>query len=201
MRGYIAKFLKWVTSFFEINVPSIQVSEIKPVVKEEVKEPEPVKEEIKEEKKEDDDFSIYHPKERLIYKYWNGKELVAADPMTLYKKVMDVSAELAIHFSVAKSQSKDAKDAHENLIETVRKVFGVKSLEETPEGLGQTESISLLNHFLAYCNRLKKNSRTFATTSKLSEDSQPTSEQGPATSNTSDSGSTESAPSSEKPLP
>lgn len=203
MRGYIAKFLKWVTSFFEIDVPSISVNDFKPVTKDEVreslpKEPEPVKEEIKP---EEDDFSIYHPKERLIYKYWNGKELIAADPMTLYKKVMDVSAELAIHFSVAKSQSKDAKDAHENLIETVRKVFGVRSLEETPEGLGQTESISLLNHFLAYCNRLKKNSRTFATTSKLSEDSQLTSENAQPTSNISDSGSTENVPSSEKPLP
>lgn len=211
MRAYIARFLKWLSSFFEIDIP---VAPSAPIVvdnkeqKEVKKEPEIVKEEIKEEVKEEkpkeeseDDFSIYNPKERLIYKYWNGKELVVADPMTLYKKVMDVGPELAINFQLAKSASKDAKEGHNSLISSIRNVFNVQSLEDTPEGLGQTETMMLLNHFLAYCNRLKKNSRMFATTSSLSEDSHPTSQPDQPTPNTSDYGSTENEQSSEKPLP
>lgn len=203
MKKYISQFFKWLSSLFEVSaIPITNESAVKVETKVEEKveipqPPETIKEETKPEtkKESEDEFNIYKPKERLIYSYWNGKELVKADPMTLYKKVMNVGPELAIHFKVAKSQSSGAKDAHDSLIKEVRNIFGVKSLEEEPEGLPQLETMELLNHFLAFINRIKKNSRTLPTTSKHSEDSIPTSEdENPPISNSSDSGSTEDAP-------
>lgn len=188
MRYYLRKFFSWLASLFEVApaayIPPVEQKE------DEKKEPEPQQ----VEKEDDASFAIYKPKERLIYQYYNGKEVVKADPMTLYKKVMDVGPEMAIHFKVAKSQARDAKGAHDALIGEVRKIFGIVSMEDDPDhGLPQMETMEVLDHFLTFIARVKKNSRTLPTPSAPSEDSTPTSEEGgPLTSSTSDFGSTES---------
>lgn len=229
MRRYLARFFKWIASFFEVketataSIPDAsalqkliegmkqqqvtvmpidtKIEPVEPEVKlEEVSAPEG-NQSTPEITESEDEYNVYNPKERLIYKYWNGKEMIKADPMTLYKKIMDVGPTIAIHHQVSKSQSKDAKAAHDSLIEEVRKIFGVYSLEDVPDtGLGQVESLGLMNHFLDFVSNLKKNSRISQIQSSPSEDSIPTLEENDQLiSNTSDSGSTGAEPSTESP--
>ncbi len=146
-------------------------------------------------------FDIYKPRERLIYKYFNGKEEIAADPLTLWKKVMAVGPEMSIDIQVSQSPMKNAPEAHTELLSKIRGIFTVTPLNEKGEGLSELETVELLNHFLIYSERLKKNTSPYATSSSNSEVSAVSSGDGPVTRNTSDSGSTENVPSTENPIP
>lgn len=142
---------------------------------------------------------IYKPGERLIYRYSNGQKTITADPLTLYKRVMDVGPYLSIDMKVAQSISKDAGKAHNEMILRVRGIFNVEPLEKG--GLTELETLQLLDHFLEYCERIKKNSRQFVTSSTSSAVSPITSEKASLPmSNSSDSGSTANAPSTDVPL-
>lgn len=140
-----------------------------------------------------DRFDVYKPRERLIYKYWDGKKLVSADPLVLYKRMMERGPELSIDIKVSTSASKDAAKAHESLVKGIREVFQVKTLEEG--GITDLEAMDVLDHFLIYSEMVKKNSRPSQTLSAKLEDSVSPPVDGQATSNSSDSGSTENAPS------
>lgn len=136
-----------------------------------------------------DRYDYYHPGERKLYKYFNGKEMVTEDPMVLYKKIMDVGPELDVDWKLAMSISKDARLGHNKLVEKVRKVFAIPPLKEG--GLTETETVDLLFHFMIYTGMIKKNSQTVATPATApspSTESSPAGES--ATTNTSDSGST-----------
>lgn len=102
-----------------------------------------------------DTLEFYKPKERIIYSYWNGSQIVKADPMTLYKRVMDHSQELSAEMKVSNSPSKDASSSHTSLVKKVRDIFNVLPLEEG--GLSELETLQLLDHFMTYTNAVKKN--------------------------------------------
>ena len=141
----------------------------------------------------DDVSTAYKPAERVIYRYWDGKETVAADPMVLFKGIMAAGADLFIDLKVAMSPSKDASKALDNSVRKVRGIFKVKPFEEG--GLTEAETMALLDHFLAYVDGLKKNSRTYPTSSMAtSVPSGPSADGGQPTPNSSDSGSTATAP-------
>lgn len=142
-------------------------------------------------------FDIYKPQERLIYRYFNGKDEVPADPLLLWKKVMAVGPELSIDIKVSTSPSKGAAAAHTELLSKVRGIFNLKTLDDG--GLSELETVELFNHFLIYCERLKKNTSRFATSSSNSVDSVISSMEDPPTRNSSDSGSTASVPSTDVP--
>lgn len=145
-----------------------------------------------------DDWETYNPKERLIYRYHNGKELVAADPMVLMKKVSAVSTELSADMKVATGpQPKWAEEAREKMLAKMRTVFDLKPLAEG--GLGEVETVKLFHHFMTYCNRMEKEIAPFAMLSKPWEVCKTTSEENPVTKPSSDSGSIASASSSEEP--
>lgn len=132
---------------------------------------------------------VYHPRERLIYRYWTGKEEKSGDPMTIYKRMMEVGPALSIDIKVATSPSKDAKKAHDGMMTHIRNIFGVSSLEDG--GLSEIETAQLLDHFLRYCERIKKKQSGSATISTPSVDSIPISEaKSPVTAPPLDSGST-----------
>ena len=143
-------------------------------------------------------YDIYRPKERLIYQYWDGSKMVCADPMVLYKRMMAVGPELSIHIKVSQSTSKDAGKAHEALVVKTREIFSVKTLDEN--GLTEVEAIELLDHFLTYCEHVKKNSSAFLTSSTSSAPSESSGES-PSTGNSSASGSTAEGPSTAEPEP
>jgi hypothetical protein len=132
---------------------------------------------------------VYKPKERLIYRYWNGKEEVAVDPMVLYKRLMDKGPEISIDLKVASSASKDNRKAHDRMIGTLREVFSLESLVNG--GLTEQETQDLMDHFLLYVESIKKNSNpTPISVTETSPLTDPSSGASPPTENISDSGPT-----------
>ena len=148
----------------------------------------------------DDDDALYSLGERFIYRYNNGQKVVRADPMRLYKAVMQVGPELEIDIKVSKSPSKDAANAHQQALLKLRDIFAVKPLEEG--GLTEIETFRLFDHFMAFCGVQKKSSSPPPTSPDApSPPTPPSPAEGPPTPKPSDSGSTASDSSSEKPTP
>lgn len=153
-----------------------------------------------------DASDIYSLKERCIYRYCkgdfdaDGKPIITyADPLVLWKKLMEKGPELIARMKVAFSESKGNIKSHSELVKQIQEAFEVKPYEEG--GLTQPETIDLLNHFMVYMGRLKKNSSDYPTgpeegTSGTSVSPSPDS---PPTPNTSDSASTTNEPSTEVP--
>ena len=140
-------------------------------------------------KKNNEPADFYHPKERRIYSYHDGGKMVIVDPMLLYKKLMEVSADLSVDMKVANSQSKDARKAHDAMIKRLRDVFEIKSFAEG--GLTEVETLDLMDHFLSYIDDVKKNSSTSQTSSKETPDlSNSSLAENPPSPNSSGSGST-----------
>lgn len=139
----------------------------------------------------------YSPKERQIYQYFageydsNGEQIFRKqDPMVLWKDLMEVYPFLDIDLKVARSQHSDNRKCWDHAVKTIRELFNVKSLAEG--GLGEIETMELLDSFVDYVIELKKNSNQMPTFSKLLVgDQQHSSEESQPTSNTLDSGSTE----------
>lgn len=144
-------------------------------------------------------IDIYYPKERLIYSYFNGEQTIKEDPMILWKKLMDHGPSLSIDIKVSKSPSKDAVKAHTNLVKTIREVFNVKSLCDN--GLTEVETTDLLDHFMEYCDQLKKNSSQLQTQSTPLVGSNNTSKEDPPTQASLDFGSTENEFNTDVPEP
>ena len=134
-----------------------------------------------------DSFDVYSPKEKLLYKYFNGKKYLSADPIVIYKRIMEVGPSLSVDIKVARSQSKDALTAHNKMIKTIRDIFEL----DPKDGLDEASVCNLLDHFLVYCETVKKNSSVFAMPSTVSEDSKTILQEDLPTSNSADSGSTE----------
>lgn len=145
-------------------------------------------------------YDLFMPEERLIYHYWNGQDIVAMDPLVLYKKMQQVGPELSIDMVVAHSASKDANTAHTGLVVKIRNIFNVKNLGEG--GLSEFETVQLLDHFLIYCESLKKNMSSYATSPMVtSSHSVPSTAARQPTTSSVGSGSTESVPSTGEPVP
>ena len=128
-------------------------------------------------------YDVYKPSERNVYHYHKGytpDTLVKADPVTLWKKVMDKGAEIDADWKAASiPQSKFAKGARENLLKNVREVFGLKTFEEG--GLSEWDAMDLLMHFMTYCGMLKKSVSPSPTSSSNGEVSTSSSVESPPT--------------------
>lgn len=135
---------------------------------------------------------LYRPRERLIYSYHTGERVVRADPLVLYRRVMDEGPELAVDIKVSQSPMAGAGAAQGAVAARVRRMFGLKPLADG--GLGEVECVELLDHFLEYCSGVKKN--TGPTPTSAAATSAPTAPSwaaAPPTPPTSASGSTASA--------
>lgn len=143
----------------------------------------------------------FRPKERMIYVYFDGRKDVKADPMILYRRLMDRRMELSSDIKAAFSGSpKFAAKAYTKMIDNIREIFQVKPLDEG--GLTEPEAGDLLAHFMDWTEDLKKNSRMFPTPATETQAPSESSLEGDQpTPNTSVSGSTASAPSTEEPPP
>lgn len=147
-----------------------------------------------------DSYDLYRPAERLLYQYFDGKGLVRADPMVLYKRMMERGPELAVDIQVSQSPSKSAGKAYSDMVEKVRQIFSLAPYEAG--GLTELEAVELLYHFMTYTGMLKKNSSPSPTSAEAtSAVCEPSSAENPATPPSSDSGSTADAPSSAPPAP
>ena len=136
-------------------------------------------------------INIFRPKERLLYRYWDGKVMREADPLVIYRKIMDKRASLSADMTAVEAKnSKFSADAHKNMIATIRSIFDVKGMEES--GLSEYETSELLDHFMVFAESLKKSSDLSQTLPETTLPSMPpTSGEGSPTSNSSRSGSTE----------
>lgn len=135
-----------------------------------------------------EDYSFYSLKDRQIYRYFDGIKVVSADPMILYRKLMDVKPDLVSDMKVAESDWKSENTkAQARIVTKIRGLFDVKSFEEG--GLTEMETEGLLDHFLVYTDTVKKNLRSSATSSSSSVVSPPTSVESLPISSSSDSGS------------
>ena len=150
----------------------------------------------------EDRYDLYKPAERIIYQYYDGTGIVRADPLRLYKRLKEVWPELSVDLSLAESISKDADKGYDNAINKIKKIFEVESLDKHRGGLTDPEIRGMLDHFLIYCETVKKNLKSSVTPSPAaSPNSESTSAEKPPTSNSSDSGLTESAPDASGPNP
>ena len=101
---------------------------------------------------------IYAPKERLIYKYWNGEKIVSVDPMVIAEKIDQHSITLTVDAKVAFSMSPDAPKAYQSMLNAIREIFGVKEFQEGKGGLTRLETMGLIDQFNTWVEELKKNS-------------------------------------------
>lgn len=120
-----------------------------------------------------DEFDLYSPKLRRIFRYFDGAAVIARDPMSLFKNVMAVGPELDADMKIANSTMKGNLEAHGEMVNKIRDIFAVKKLEDG--GLGDLECVELLSKFLSYVATLKKNSSPLPTFSKATLASSKTS--------------------------
>lgn len=145
-------------------------------------------------------MDLYSPRERFIYRYLDGKTEVAADPAVLYRRMMDVGPELSADITVGQSPSKRWREAQENGIRKIRGIFSVKPFEEG--GLTEGELYGLLDHFIQYCETVKKNSPPSPTSlPSTQEPPDSSSDAESVTSSSLVSGSTASVPFTAAPAP
>ena len=95
-------------------------------------------------------LDIYKPVKRLIFSYFNGHDMVQADPMTLYRKLVmqgvDIKKNLQA-FHEAQTEA-DAVNAHLELVNQVNLAFGLKPYEEG--GLTSIETLACWDQFLKF---------------------------------------------------
>ncbi len=146
-----------------------------------------------------DPMELYTPKERAIFWFFDGQTVRKADPMVLFKRVMDKANDISIAYKVARSESKDARLYHEKFIGYIRDIFEIKRLEEG--GLTETETATLLDRLMDYIDDVKKNSSPLPPLPAPSPSSSSPSDASPATPNGSASTSTEKTETTESPPP
>lgn len=94
--------------------------------------------------------NVFHPKDRVLYKFWDGKDQVTADPLVLFKKLMEKGKEVSHNMKLSNSNDSNSTQGHSNLVANARWIFNVKPLELG--GLTEQECVNLLDHFLSWCS-------------------------------------------------
>lgn len=145
------------------------------------------------------DYEFYLPKERQIYIYSDGTKRVHADPIILWQKLMEIEPGLKADMATAELPSKNADMCRERALKAIRDLFEVKALDKDGEGLTKDETLDLFDHFLVWSRRLGKVGSRFATFSRKSAESTPSSAEPPTTPSSSPSGLTENGSSIEPP--
>lgn len=184
----LTKFLKWLLSFLEKPVTVATITAEPPKV-------------------EEDNFllSLYKPEERLIFQYFNGKDVVSADPMVLFKKYAHIKGDMdheigAIASGWKPSTGDNSLVLHDKVTEKMRDLLQLPPFSEG--GLTDAEVGNCFTQFIQYCQHVKKNSSLWPTPPKdLSTYTKLFSPDSPPTKDSSDSGKTEIDPSTDNPAP
>lgn len=154
-------------------------------------------------KKEEDKFDLYKPSERGVYSYYKGytpDTLVRMDPMVLWVRLQNKSAEISQDWGAAHvTQSKFSEKARASLMNNIREIFELKPWGEG--GLSDWDARDLLIHFWVFSGMIKKNSNQSQMSSNSTEDSTSSGNENPPTSPSSDSGSVKNDPPTEMPPP
>lgn len=120
----------------------------------------------------DEAGDFWQPEKRTIYRYYNGVEVVAADPLRLQSGMASYDG-LDVAFKIISgSDTAQSIEMVQDVAAHVRLVFGVGEIKETqsgPVGLTDQECLELLGHFFRFCASLKKNVPASPTSSPTSE--------------------------------
>ena len=144
---------------------------------------------------------LYSPTERLIFRYHDGTKIIRADPLELYKKVMDVAPDLDIAIKLANSLHSDAKKGQEEAIATINGIFGLRPLDQEG-GVTGIETMGIYDRFWEFCDSIKKNSRVNPTSAVETSPGMPGCDANDLiTRRTAASGSTASESSNGQPIP
>lgn len=151
--------------------------------------------------KRDELPEAWRPAERAVYEYFNGKKMVRDDPLEIYRRLMNVWPILQSNLNAASTVSKFADRAWDEALSQLRGVFRVQPVVDG--GLTSSELQDLADHFVVWCDRVKKNLRPLRTSFPPVPASTPVSsgDVGSATSSSADSGSTAAEPSTGIPPP
>ncbi len=144
-----------------------------------------------------EELTIYKPKQRFIFTFFDGEKMVKRDPLHLYKTLMDKHAIISSDYKMSISPSKKAHEGHVNMLKGMREVFGVKTVDEN--GLTDVEVIQLYTQFLEFSEEIKKNLPPTPPAVPPSETSPSSSGEGQTTPSSLASGSTEKCPSTSSP--
>ena len=119
----------------------------------------------------DDAGDFWQPEKRTIYRYYNGCEVVAADPLRLQSGMASYDG-LDLAFKIiGSSDTAQSIEMVQDVADHVRTVFGVEKIRQTeagPVGLTDQECLELLGHFFRFCASLKKNAPASPTSSPSS---------------------------------
>lgn len=102
--------------------------------------------------------------DRLIFRYWDGRRYRRADPWSIYRQTMNSSpfswdttpGQIAME-AIDEVTLRDKLDATKIAVDMVRRVFGVRPMEEG--GLTESECLLLLWQFSRYVGDVKKNGK------------------------------------------
>lgn len=103
---------------------------------------------------------------RRIFRYWNGERAVAADPMVLWRSLVNDTAEDFHELYDVGTRRVDPDDhagqrealaAHRRLVERVRQVFRLPELDDDGKGVTESEAVGILQAFFVW-NAEKKDS-------------------------------------------
>ena len=151
-------------------------------------------------KKEEFALDLYKPSLRQIYRYYDGQKVVTADPLVIYKRLMDRGPTLAVDMKVSATTMKGNVKAHDDSLRKIREIFDVKPLDQG--GLTEIETLALLDHYLVFEDVQKKIApRRPTSPGETSPSSSPSTDAAPPTPSSTDSGSTDAGPSTEPPTP
>ena len=106
-------------------------------------------------------LAVFAEDEMLIYQYYDGKKMVRADPMVLWKRASEKLAELQVDIKLAQTEGpameKVANEAYYKALEKIRYIFNVAPLDEDG-GLTEGKTFDLFWHFMDFVYEVKKNS-------------------------------------------
>jgi hypothetical protein len=142
----------------------------------------------------------YQPRERMIFRYFNGTKTTAGDPLRIQRELLshpgDLDTDVKLLFvSLPQAQPK-VREAFERVVATVRRAFNLELFDgERGAGLTDQECVDLFSAFCNFIAELKKKAGISLTRSPTV--SFPVDES--VIESTSASSSTAPAPSTDKP--
>ena len=124
-------------------------------------------------------LDVYRPSKRLVFSYFDGTNMVRADPMTLYRKLVlqgvDIKTNLKA-FHEAQTET-DALTAHAGLVSQVNQAFNLKPYEEG--GLTSVETLACWDKFLHFVGFTNQSAPTSLAQPKPPEKQPPPAEPEP----------------------
>lgn len=116
------------------------------------------------------DTSIYDGADKGIFVFFDGKETVHADPLVLYRRIMDVAPGLDADIKGGRSALKSAPACHLSAVDTIRDIFNIDHPVNDFDCSGtltEIQCMALLDGFLKYCDSVKKNSPLTSTSAEV----------------------------------